>query len=118
MSQVAHARTAVLLRHGDAEQAHLAELLPHVHGEGVGRVDLGGTRRQLGVHEGAYLVAQHVDGFAEGEVEAGVGHGTTFVCLVVVRFAECYGSDGQGIRSLRPRWTTPDCSVAEWVVSV
>ncbi|MNE16524.1 hypothetical protein D3C80_1094730 [compost metagenome] len=88
VGQVAHAGAAVLLGNGDAQQAHLTEFLPHVGGEQVVVVDGGGARRQLAGHEGTHLVAQHVDGFTKGEVEAGVRHGTTFVCLVVVRFAE------------------------------
>ncbi|MNO77088.1 hypothetical protein D3C76_681860 [compost metagenome] len=72
--QVAQRRAAEFLFHGDAEQAHVTELLPHVHGEGVFRVDLRGARRQLGGDEAADLVAQHVDGFAEAEVEGRIAH--------------------------------------------
>ncbi|MNN33131.1 hypothetical protein D3C81_1468720 [compost metagenome] len=108
VGQVAETRAAVLLGHGHPQQAHLAELLPHVGGEQVVVVDGGGARRQLAGHEGADLVAQHVDGFAESEVEAGVRHGTTFVCLVVVRFAESFGGCCRGLRHVNPdvpqRW--------------
>src|SRR5690554_2877136 len=82
MRQVAETRTAVFLGNGHAEQAHIAELPPHVAGEQIVAVDGGGTRRQLGSGERLYLLAQHIDGFTEGEIEAGVSHGAT--CLVVV----------------------------------
>ncbi|MNF26982.1 hypothetical protein D3C84_76290 [compost metagenome] len=77
VGQVAEAGAAVFLGHGDAEQAHVAELLPHVGGEQVVAVDGGGARRQLGGDEGLDLLAEHVDGFAEGEVEGRIAHGST-----------------------------------------
>ena len=74
VGQVAQAGAAVFFRHGDTQQAHVAELAPHVGGEQVVVVDLRGTRRQFGGDEGAHLVAEHVDGLAQGEVQAGVMH--------------------------------------------
>ncbi|CAM5412138.1 hypothetical protein SSTU70S_01591 [Stutzerimonas stutzeri] len=73
--QVAKAGAAVFLGNGHAEQTHLAELLPHVGRKQVVLVDGRGARRQLGGDEGLHLLAQHVDGVAEGKVEAGVTHG-------------------------------------------
>jgi len=73
--QIAEAGAAVFLGDCHAEQAHLAEFLPHVGRKQVVLVDGRGARRQLGGDEGLHLFAQHVDGVAEGEVEAGVTHG-------------------------------------------
>jgi hypothetical protein len=75
--EVAHAGAAVLLLHGDAEDAELAELAPEVGGELVARVDLGRARRDLGGGETRDLGAQGVGGLTEAEVEAleAVGHG-------------------------------------------
>ena len=75
MGQVTEAGTAVFLGHGDAQQAHVAELAPQVGGEQVVDVDLGRARCDLLGHEGLHLVAQHVDGLAEGEVQGRVTHG-------------------------------------------
>ena len=72
VGQVAHVAAAVLLLHGDAEQAHVAELAPQVHGKLVVAVDV---RRPRGDFLLAHLVdrvAQHVDLFAEAEVQGGV----------------------------------------------
>ncbi|MCY1562693.1 hypothetical protein D9M68_1001340 [compost metagenome] len=77
VGQVAKARTAIFLFDGDAEQAHVAELLPHVGREQVVAVDGGSARGEFGGNEGLYLLAQHVDGFTEGEVEGRIAHGST-----------------------------------------
>ena len=69
MRQIAHVGAAVLFLDRHAEQAHVAELAPHVHWEFVVAVDLRGARRQLGLGELVHRVAQHVEGFAEAEVE-------------------------------------------------
>lgn len=74
MSQVAQAGAAVLFRHRDAQQAHVAEPAPHVGGEQVVVVDLRGAWGQLGGDKGTHLVAEHVDGLAQGEVQGGVMH--------------------------------------------
>ena len=78
--QITQARAAVFFRHGDAEQAHVAELAPHVGWEQVVVVDLRGARGELGGCEGAHLVAKHVDGLAQGEVQAGVMHARAPCC--------------------------------------
>ncbi|MNM92775.1 hypothetical protein D3C81_1051190 [compost metagenome] len=88
VGQVAQTRAAVFLFDGDAEQAHVAEFLPHVHREEVVRVDLRGARRQFSGDEVAHLVAQHVDGFAEAEVEGRIAHGCTFFLVFGVRGQE------------------------------
>lgn len=74
MGQVAQASAAVLFRYGDAQQAHVTELAPHVGGEQVVVVDLRGPWGQFSGDEGAHLVAEHVDGLAQGEVQGGVMH--------------------------------------------
>jgi hypothetical protein len=58
MREVAHARAAVLARHGDAQQAHLAELAPQVLRKRVVVVDLRGARGDLGGGETAHGLAQ------------------------------------------------------------
>jgi hypothetical protein len=70
MRQVTHASAAVFLVYGDTEQAHVAELAPHVAGEEVVTVDGFGAGRQFIRNETAGLVAEHVHGFTESEVEA------------------------------------------------
>jgi hypothetical protein len=67
--EVAHVAAAVLLLHRDAEQAHVAELAPQVGREFVVAVDLGGARRDFLLAHLVNRVAQHVDVFAEAEVE-------------------------------------------------
>ncbi len=67
--EVTHVAAAVLLGHGDAEQAHVAELRPQLVGKLVGAVDVGRARRDLGLGEFGDRVAQQVGGFAEIEVE-------------------------------------------------
>ncbi|MCY1423264.1 hypothetical protein D9M71_389720 [compost metagenome] len=78
MGQVTQTGAAVFFRDGDAEQAHVAELAPHVGGEQVVLVDLRGARRQFSGDEGLDLVAEHVDGFAQGEVQGRITHAGTF----------------------------------------
>ena len=55
------------LRHGQAEQAHLAELRPQVLREDVVVVDLRRARRDLGFGKPAHGVAQRIDLFAQRE---------------------------------------------------
>ncbi|MNS51009.1 hypothetical protein D3C72_836730 [compost metagenome] len=78
MRQVTQTRAAVLFRHGDAEQAHVTEFAPHVGGEQVVAVDLRGARGDLLGDKGLNLIAQHVDGFTEGEVQGWIAHGSPF----------------------------------------
>ncbi len=65
--EIAELRAAVLARHRDAEQAHLAELLPQVGRERVLAIDQIGARRDFLVGERAHAFAQEVDVFAERE---------------------------------------------------
>ena len=81
MGQVAEASAAVLLGDGHAEQTHLAEFSPHVRREQVFLIDGFGARGNLGGDEGLDLLAQHVDGFTEGEIEAGIVHGGHLLVL-------------------------------------
>jgi autotransporter-associated beta strand protein len=67
VGEVAHLAAAELARHGDAEQAHLAELRPQVLRERVVFVDLRRARRDLGLGEAADRLAQGIDVFAEGK---------------------------------------------------
>ncbi|MNO81649.1 hypothetical protein D3C76_728990 [compost metagenome] len=78
VGQVAQAGAAVFFRYGNAQQAHVTELAPHVGGEQVFLVDLRGAGGQFGGDKGLDLVAQHVDGFAQGEVQGRVIHACTF----------------------------------------
>ena len=63
VGKVAHAGTAELLGHGDAEQAERAELLPQVGGELVLVVDGGGARGDFDRAQIAHGGAQAVDFF-------------------------------------------------------
>ncbi len=101
VGQVAHAGAAVFLVYGDTEQAHVAELAPHVAGKEVVAVDGFGAGRQFVGHETAHLVAEHVDGFTEGEVEAGVVH------VPPVRFCRCSGSTAGRRETLNRRVLQP-----------
>ena len=69
--QVAQVRAAVVAADGDAEQAHLAELLPQVVGEGVLAVDAVGARGDLLLREGRHALAQHVEVVTEGKGRMG-----------------------------------------------
>src|SRR5208282_3690459 len=69
MGEITHLRAAVLLLHGDPEQAQIAHLLPEVGRELVAAVDLGGARRNFGGGELLHRGAQHVDGLAEMKIE-------------------------------------------------
>ena len=68
--QVAHGGAAVLFRDRDAQQTHRAHLRPEVHGEGVILVDRRRTGRDFGGGEGFHLIAQHVRGLPQIEVQA------------------------------------------------
>ncbi len=69
VGEIAHAGAAVVFLDRDAEQPELAQLAPQVHGEGVVVVDCAGARGDLDGSEVAHGFAQHVDGFAQPEVE-------------------------------------------------
>jgi hypothetical protein len=81
--QVAHARAAVFLVHRDAEDAELAHLLPQVHRELVGAVDLRGARRDLGLRELLHRFAQRGDVLAVVKGQAGeMQHGVVLTVLI------------------------------------
>ena len=88
MRQIPQPRAAVLLRHGNAQQPHVAKAPPHVLRKLILPVDLRRPRRQLGINQIAGLLAQHVDGLAKTEVQRWVMHGVTCVyccwCISVV----------------------------------
>jgi len=67
--QVAHGRTAVFFAHGDTQQAHIAQFAPEVRGEFVVLVDFRGPRGDFGGGEVVHLFPEHVQGFAEAEIE-------------------------------------------------
>ena len=69
VGQVAHVGTAVLLLHGNTQQAHVAELTPEIHGELVVPVDVGGPGRDFCGGEAVDLLAEHVEGFTKAEIE-------------------------------------------------
>ena len=73
VSQVAHVRAAVLFWHGNAQQSHLAELAPQIHGKLVVFVDRRGARRNLFLAELVDAIAQHIDVFTEIKIQCGVG---------------------------------------------
>ncbi|MNE19121.1 hypothetical protein D3C80_1121900 [compost metagenome] len=91
VSQVTQASAAVLFRHGNAQQAHVAEFAPQVGGEQVVDVDLSGARGDLLGDEGLNLIAQHVDGFTEGKVQGWIAHGSPFGFFVGWG-GQCYSS--------------------------
>src|SRR5699024_7175417 len=67
MRQISHARPAVRVRHGDAEQAHVAEFLPQVGRKEVVTIDGFGARRNFLFGKSVHAFAQHVDVVTEGE---------------------------------------------------
>ena len=73
VGQVAQAAAPVGFVHGDAEQAHRAELGPQIGGEFIVAVDGGGARCDLLLTHPQHGVAESVDVFAEAEVERGIG---------------------------------------------
>ena len=50
MRQIPQPRAAILLRHGNAQQSHVTKTPPHLLRKLILPVDLGGTRRQLGIN--------------------------------------------------------------------
>ncbi len=71
MRQIAHARAAIGLGHGDAQQAQVAELAPQIHRKLIGAVDFGGARGNFLLGKVAHGLAQSSDVFAELEVQSG-----------------------------------------------
>ena len=77
--EVAHACSAVLFTHRDAQHAKRAHFLPQVGGEQVVFVNVCGARCDFTLRKVAYRVAQRVNVFAELKVQAGqVCHEDTF----------------------------------------
>jgi hypothetical protein len=74
MRQITHIDATVLLADGHAEQPQIAELLPQIGGELVVPIDLVGPWGDFFLGEGAYRIAQHVEGFAPVEFQAMEGH--------------------------------------------
>ena len=69
MREIAHVGAAVFLLDGDAKQPETGELAPQVHREFVVVVDPGRARGDFPGSEVLHGVAQHVDVFAEAEIE-------------------------------------------------
>lgn len=69
VGEVAHVGAAVLFFHGDTQQAHVAHFPPQVHGEFVVTIDFLGARRDFCSGKAVDLLAEHIEGFAEAEVE-------------------------------------------------
>ena len=67
--EVTHARTAVGFVYGNAQQAHVAELFPQIHGEFVAAVDFFSAWGNFGGCKSVDLLAQHIESFAKAEVE-------------------------------------------------
>ncbi len=78
--QITQARATVFFADSNPQYAHFTELAPHVGGEQIVLVDLRCAWGKLCGDEGLQLIAQHVDGFAQGEVQAGVTHGAFLFC--------------------------------------
>ena len=74
VGEVAHAGAAVLLGHGDPEQAERAELLPQIGRELVVRVDPCRPRRDLLGREAPHHGAQSLDLLAKAEAHHRVVH--------------------------------------------
>src|SRR4051812_29681121 len=75
MLEIAEAGAAVFFFNGDAQQPELAHLRPQLARELIAAVDLVGARRDLVLRKFARGLAQHVDLFAEAEIETAPGVG-------------------------------------------
>ena len=69
--QIAHARAAVFFGDGKAKQAHVAEFAPQIHRKLVGAVGFGSTWCDFFGGKAGNRITQHVDVFAEEEVQSG-----------------------------------------------
>src|SRR5438105_14336292 len=74
MLEIAEAKSAILLLHGDAVEPELTHLRPQVARELVSRVDLGGDRVDLVLGEAPRRLADRVGHFAQAKVETGFTH--------------------------------------------
>ena len=68
MGEVAESGAAPALRHGDAEEAELAERRPEIARKLVAAVDIGGARGDLLRREAPHLLPDLVDALAETEI--------------------------------------------------
>ena len=86
VGEVAHIAAAVFLAHRDTEQAQITEFLPHIHRKFVVAIDGFGARCQFGLSHIPGHIAQHVDLFAEAEIECGVRcvHGLPFQRVLLI----------------------------------
>src|SRR5574341_1408078 len=71
MGEIPHPGSAVLFLDGDAEQAEVPQLAPQIRRESVAAVDLVRPWRDLAGGEDLDRLAQHVQGFAQAEIQAG-----------------------------------------------
>ena len=69
MVEIAEAKAAPFLLDRDPVQAKGSHLRPQVAGEPILGVDFGGQRRDLVSGEACGAFADHVGGFAQGEIE-------------------------------------------------
>jgi len=72
VGQVAHTTAAIAIFHGDAEQTHGAERLPQIHGECVAAIDVRRAGCNLLLAHLVNRIAQHIDVFAEAELQTRV----------------------------------------------
>jgi hypothetical protein len=89
VGQVAHVRRRRIPRHGDAQQAQFAHLLPQVHRELVAAVDFGGARRDLARRELLHCLAQCGDVFAVVKGQAREMQHVVLVLVVEPRTGYC-----------------------------
>ena len=74
VGQITHIGAAVFFADGDAQYAQITELLPHLQGELVALVHLGGDRRDFLLGEVAHAVTQGDQGFVQAKIEGAVKH--------------------------------------------
>src|SRR5688572_33208811 len=118
--QVAHRSAAVLLLHGNAEEAEATELAPQVGRKLVGLVDLRRAWRDFPGGELPHAVAQHADGFAmveAQEVHSGVSGVFASIMRVCCIEATCLPSSeytsARAMVSVRPGLTTCPLATSE-----
>src|SRR5579875_2137431 len=94
--QIAEIRAAVVLLHGDPEQAKFPELSPHLLWKDVVAVDLCGYGCDFLFGEALHAVPEHIDRFPEREVET--RHACVLLLLAVsgVRASKTTANEGTG----------------------
>ncbi len=108
MVKIAHARTAVLLAHGNTEQPEIAHLAPEVGGELVFAVNIGGPRGDFGGGKIPDRVPQQDGRLVEIESESGKvdgGH-SVLLCVSSLPVGRAKGMPAEQTRllsSLNPR---------------